>query len=302
LWAIDFGGFYLGQQGKSFSTTSFGNPALGRPIIDQSPLAGAIVNGVPVMVPNARLGLENAERVAFPGTVAGTVSANRTSNFWGAEANLRRNLVNSSDWNLDFLVGYRMLGLDESLGVSESLVSVGNQTVPAGTTFQINDRFATSNRFYGAQIGVDGEYRLGAWSFGSKIKVGMGDTQQIVDVTGNTRIVTPPPFNTVMNGQGGLLALPGTNIGHYHREMFGVVPEAAFTIGYQITPRLQATLGYNFLYWSSVARPGEQIDRNVNRTFQPFAGPPMGAAKPAFPFAGSDFWAQGLTVGLTYKW
>ena len=48
------------------------------------------------------------------------------------------------------------------------------------------------------------------------------------------------------------------------------MPEIGFTLGYDLTSRLKATVGYTLLYWSNVARPGDQIDLNVDsRQFPP---------------------------------
>ena len=65
---------------------------------------------------------------------------------------------------------------------------------------------------------------------------------------------------------GGLLALPGANIGRYTQSKFAVVPEAGVKIGYHLTPNLRLAVGYNFLYLSSVLRPGDQIDTGLDVT------------------------------------
>ena len=61
-------------------------------------------------------------------------------------------------------------------------------------------------------------------------------------------------------------------------------------------------LGGTFLYISNVARPGDQIDRVVNRTelpssqsFSPLVGGPV---RPAFNWSGTDFWATGVSFGI----
>ena len=54
-----------------------------------------------------------------------------------------------------------------------------------------------------------------------------------------------------------------TNIGHYSRNVFAVVPEVGLSVGFEVTAWLRLSLGYNFLYWSDVVRPGEQIDRVI---------------------------------------
>ena len=86
---------------------------------------------------------------------------------------------------------------------------------------------------------------------------------------------------------GGLLALP-SNIGRYDRDVFSWVPELGVTIGYQCTDHWKLFVGYNVLYWSSVVRPGEQIDRTVNANQLP---PPVGGGpnRPLFTFNANDF-------------
>ena len=42
------------------------------------------------------------------------------------------------------------------------------------------------------------------------------------------------------------------------------MPELGVTLGYQLNPCWRATLGYTFIYWSRVARAGDQIDRDIN--------------------------------------
>src|SRR5262249_6596375 len=108
---------------------------------------------------------------------------------------------------------------------------------------------------------------------------------------------------TVVVLPGGLLALP-TNIGDHSHDEFSVVPEFRINLGYQVTEHLRAFVGYTFLYWTQVVRPGEQINLNVNSTqiatsllFGPLAGP----AQPSFSFRHSDFWAQGLNLGVEFR-
>jgi hypothetical protein len=273
---IEAGGFFLGPQTTNFTASSFGNPVLARPFI------------------NAITGAEDAQLVARSGVIAGSASVGSRTTLWGAEANLRTNCWCGPNGYVDLLLGYRQLGLNESLDVTENLL------VPAGTTFLINDHFATHNRFYGAQIGAAAEYRIGRWVFDLNTKVGMGPTQQIVDISGST-VTTPPPGGGPQTvATGGLLALT-SNIGRHVRDQFTVVPEVGFNIGYLVTPRLRCFVGYNFLYWSSVARPGQAIDRTVNPNLLPpaVAG---GPARPAFNFNSSDFWAQGVTFGIEFRY
>jgi hypothetical protein len=128
--------------------------------------------------------------------------------------------------------------------------------------------------------------------------VALGDSQQLSDITGATRITLPG--GTVQSFNGGLLALP-TNIGRSRRDRFAVLPEGEVNVAYRLTQSLRVRAGYTLLYLSSVARPGDQIDRAVNSTQLP-PNTLRGPALPAFSLHGTDFWAQGVNVGVEYEY
>ena len=128
----------------------------------------------------------------------------------------------------------------------------------------------------------------------------MGGTEETINVGGSTTIADPT--TGVSTFRTGLLAQQ-TNSGRFTKDCFTVVPEVGINVGYQITDWLRAYAGYNFLYWSSVARPGDQIDRVVNPT--QIAGSPVpftGALRPAPLLKSTDFWAQGLSLGLEFRY
>src|ERR1019366_9924695 len=96
--------------------------------------------------------------------------------------------------------------------------------------------------------------------------VALGDTHQTVDINGSTRITTPGGATTVLPGD--LLAQP-SNIGHYARDQFSVVPELGLNLGYQLTRNLSVFAGYTIIYWTNVERPGDAINPRVNSTRVP---------------------------------
>ena len=290
LLGVDTSFFFLGDTNGSTSTTSNGNPLLFRPFID-------VVRNIPSV---ELVAVSNAAGVSF---LAGNFTTENSSSFWGGDFNLRTNLASGPCFFLDATAGFRYLRLDDTLNMNENLRVVNTFfdptrgiVVPAGTTFLVNDNFQTKNQFYGGQLGLSGEYRRGPWVFGVDAKVGLGDTRQTADIIGTTSINGGSPL------VGGLLA-QSSNIGHFTRDIFTVVPEIGLNVGYQITPHCRAFVGYNFLWWSSVARAGNQIDLGINTAKIPPGG--VGAAtpdRPAFSFNGSDFWAQGINVGLMFAW
>ena len=137
---------------------------------------------------------------------------------------------------------------------------------------------------------------------GVTAKLALGATQELVVIDGGTTLSQPGA--APVTAPGGVLAQT-SNIGRYFRNEFAVVPEIGLKLGWQIRPHVAANVGYNFLYWSHVVRPGDQLDRTVNPSLAPtdqLFGNGLGANRPAFDFQSSSFWAQGLTVGLTFRY
>ena len=269
LLGIEGGGFFLGRQTSSFTAASNGTPILARPFF------------------NAVTGLQDSELVAAPGIVAGSVTARTSNSFYGAEANLRSNLLCGPCWNLDVIAGYRYLGLDDDLSISESL-----QALQVPVVFALNDSFQVHNRFNGGQIGFESEWRRNRWSLDLKAKVALGDVSESVNINGST----------VANGAfaaHGLLAEP-SNIGSYHRDRFAVSPDIGLNLGYQVTDHMRAFVGYDYLYLSDVVRAADQVDLRVNPN--QLRGVAGGPALPAFNFHSSDFWAQGVSFGLEFRY
>ncbi|MGZ5827485.1 MAG: BBP7 family outer membrane beta-barrel protein, partial [Xanthobacteraceae bacterium] len=91
-----------------------------------------------------------------------------------------------------------------------------------------------------------------------------------------------------------------TNIGNFNSDRFSVVPELNARFSYQFAPGWRALVGYNFIYWTGVVRPGGVIDTAVNPTQLP-PGPLTGAARPAPRADTTDYWMHGVSVGARYE-
>ena len=232
--------------------------------------------------------------------LAGAVAVRLTTQLWGFDTNLRTNLCSGCflgcGFSVDGYVGYRYLRLDEKLLISESLTTAdGGPPI----SFAVSDQFKTKNSFNGGQVGFDTELRRGRWFLDMDSKIAVGSMHEVVDIQGSTAITDPT--GAVTRSVGGLLAQP-TNIGTYSRDRVAAVSEVGLRVGYQVTECFRVFAGYDYLYVSDVVRPGPQIDRTVNPTQIPPFGPVTGPARPAFAFHGSDFYAQGLTLGLEFRW
>lgn len=276
--------FFLAERSLTFRAASPGAPILARPFFN-------VLNG-----------MEASELVAFPGLLGGNVAVVSANQLWGTELNLRTNCWRGCFWHLDWLVGVRFLALDDHLDIAEGLMVPAPGGPLVGSSIMVQDHFGTHNLFVGGQTGLDMGFRWRRWSFDLLGKVALGNTHEELNINGFTQFGVPGLPMSVQPG--GLYALP-SNIGHYSRDRFSVVPEAGFTVGYQLTRGLRAVVGYTFLYNSSVLRPGNQIDRGLNVSQLPSQiGPGMlvGAARPAPVFRGSDFWAQGISIGLELRY
>ena len=94
-----------------------------------------------------------------------------------------------------------------------------------------------------------------------------------------------------------------SNEGSRSQNAFAVVPEFQTKLGFDITPTIRFTVGYDFMYLSNVIRPTDQIDRNIpkGQTYQQDTTQPDSSTVPARMFKATDFYAQGLNVGISAR-
>jgi hypothetical protein len=265
---------------------------------------------------DAATGTNLVDFASFPGNFAGGISVSFNSELWGLEGNYFWNVFREElgwgrpafgDLKVDLLAGFRYADLHEDLEITlGSVVLPGGvtefngQPVPVGSILVLSDGFNTRNQFYGGQIGARAEFARGPWFLDLLGKVALGDSHQAVDIRGTSTQTTTTSTTVV----GGFLAT-STNIGGVRRDRFAVLPELDVNLGYQLCPMVRVFAGYTFLYWSEVARPGDQIDTTVNLTRVPTSstfGPLSGPARPALPFKNTDFWAQGVTFGVEFRY
>ncbi len=294
-WGLGGEYFRIGEESESFTGTSSGARILARPFFNVNPTSGS-----------AR---QDAELVAFPNVIAGTVSAVATSELFGAGVHLR--YLRCCDEGCssgvfcgcpghfctrqEAMFGYRYLQLDESVSVRENL-----RGIDPVSTFNIQDRFETQNQFNGFDLGWKYRRTRGYWSTDATLRMAVGVTNQSVRINGST--TSTDSTGTQVSGPGGLLA-QNTNIGNYEQDEFSVIPELNLNLGYQLTDHFRATVGYTFLYWSNVVRPGDQIDLDLNPALLPPQQDPLtGANRPGFKFDTTDYWAQGISIGGEYRW
>ncbi len=291
--------FWVAPSSASFSASVPPFGLLARPFFNVNPT---------VMTPNVGVG-PSAEVVAGPGVAVGSVTATMRSTVWGAEVNYRRYLAGDACTRVDALVGYRYLGMTETLTVTESFNRVAGTNGAVGTPAVsgiITDQFRTQNSFHGGQVGLVGTVQRGRWSLDGRGTIAFGTVFQTADISGSQVLALTD--GTVAMVPGGLLAVPGANIGRFTQNRFAVMPEVGLNLGYQLTSRMKVFVGYNFLYLSSALRPGGVIDTNIDAARVPNLLPADSGGTPVFPprpmpqLHPSGYFIQGINFGLVYKW
>jgi hypothetical protein len=286
--AIEVGGLFLPQTSGKFNASSAQFPILARPFFSLNE------------------GIERVQFIGLPGTASGSLNINSPSELWGLELNGRCQLCCGCDYRIDALAGFRFMSLREQLEIVENVQNAPGGPDPFnGTLVVVRDSFATNNQFYGPQVGIAAQKQFGQFTIDGVFKLAMGVTHEELIIQGSQTF--PPGTPNVDPRPGGLYAL-NSNIGNFSRNRFAVMPEVGAALGYYLTENVQLTLGYNFLYWSSVVRPGDQIDRNIDLTRVPNPDPalkmlgltPLASPHPAVLFKDSDFWAQGITFGVRF--
>ena len=271
-----------------------GNPIIGRPIYDTN------------------LNAELAYQDSNPGFFSGGTNLDMCSQFLGSELNTHYEFRPSDHLRIDSLLGFRFMRLTESLTMRDNvspLVDGSGLTfegplngVPLGATLTDADHFRTENHFYGLQLGSGIRYSCKWVDANLWGKIALGASDQEADIYGTTTL--HDPLTGAQTAGGGIYALP-SNSGVHTRTVLAFVPEGGLNFGVNVLPCLRLTAGYSFLYWSSVVRPGAQIDRFVNPTQVPSDnsyGTLTGAQRPLFRFNEESFWMHTLTFGLDFHY
>jgi hypothetical protein len=279
-FGIEGSAFFLQEKSTGFGAA---DPSGTGNFVINEPLAGATFN----------------TQVSGPGMATGAALVSTSSCFAGGEINGLFNIYRDNSWSIRLLGGFRYLELNETLTVTNSSTllssvdytdTMGNTlvTAPAGSFASAWDFFGTRNQFYGGQLGARFEGNAGRWIFSGAGKLALGATHEVITINGNT-LVSPVNAGPVTL-QGGNFAT-STNSGRFADTRFAVAPEIQLSVGYQLGAHVCLLAGYNFLWLSSVARPGNQMDNVYD-----------GVTRPGVPMASSSFWAQGLTFSCLFRY
>lgn len=237
---------------------------------------GLGVVNVPQATPTPGGLVQSPLYVGFPGLTRGTVTASLQTNLLGGDTNVRRSWRASDAFRIDLLGGYRYLHLGDSLSDSFDVLPANGSLAPR---LMGEDSVRTRNDFHGGQVGLGATGRIGRFTVEVQSTVALGVTVGDLDQS-RTRAVFGAPVSAL-----GSNATPLVLAAHNQTDYFSVMPEFGVKLGWQPIDHVRLTVGYDVLYWSRVRRAQEQYDQSAT-----------------LRDTTTDFWAQGLVLGLELRY
>jgi hypothetical protein len=276
-FGVEAGGFYLSTKA-------------GSGLVASTALAGGTGIYIPALRPD--LGRPGALTISDPVSgFAGVVGVSTDAALCGAELNLIHNWARGECISIDVLTGVRYINLQEHLsetGLSRDLILLND--------FTFTDRFTTSNRFYGGQVGAQGTVNWD-WFFASvRGTLAIGANEESVQIDGSSRLTGTATGNFV----GGFFSQP-SNVGHRSSTDLSVIPQLSLKMGINCFGCATIFAGYDCLYWCRTVRPGNQIDSRVDTPISLGGSAPI-QRTPLPLFERSDFWAQGFSLGFSVQY
>jgi Putative beta barrel porin-7 (BBP7) len=270
---------------------------------------------------------------------ATTITGTSSSGLWGGELNARRTWYDDTQDPLfgqrfGGLIGFRYVDFHEDLFVSNAvqffqpLAANGqpefpdrnglglplNTNLPTNLDYSTQDAIRTTNHFYGGQIGFDWDMYYSRLSLDIRADIGLGVMHQTIDVFGATQtsstitlapnvFVNPPPSTTSTSTPGGLFS-SALDQGRHTRNRIAFIPDVNVKLGYQVFSSLRAYVGYDFLYLSSVARPGNQTALAATNIQATVGGTPttLTFTQPAFRYDATGLAVNGFNFGVEYRY
>ena len=314
IFTVEVNGFAFQRQSVLLGARSDGN---GLPRLDR-PFFIADTND-PLVFP-----------ISLPNQLTGGLQTSLSTQLAGTDANLSVRLFDDSSFRFEVLGGFRYASLRERVNVLQEsqvivtdpsvVVTAGSLgTLSPGSSITISDNLRVSNNFYGGQLGLRSGWRFNSFFATFTGTAALGENDEFVHTSGSTSVL-PGPASAVGNpamtfvrvgGESGLhlnqglFSGPG-NIGVFSHTQGSFIGEANLTFGFDLTPRLHLFAGYSFFYWSRVLRASNQLDQTISPSSplvnQPAtAGSPSVNDRPTVLFKQSDFWGQGLNIGLAFE-
>jgi hypothetical protein len=292
--AFEVGVLVIGRDGDNFNAASNGTPVLARPFF------------------NTQTNASDADLVAFPGLLAGTVHVRTASDLIGTEVNYRCALACLScgcdcdggscaaagpgDCTVDFLIGYRSMRYRDKIVIDTTRRNLDPANVVSNRPL-VEDSFYGRTLFDGGQIGLEARTERENFFLLARGTAALGMNNSRTDVNGFSDVVS----NGVTTQQRVGLLTGRTNIAFYQAADTGFVSEMTLRAGYRLGQHLTFSVGYTGLFFSGVMKSAPLIDRFVNTTQIPPATL-TGPDRPALIQHDTNTWAHAVSLGLAWNY
>jgi hypothetical protein len=192
------------------------------------------------------------------------------------------------------LAGYQFAQINEDLLIesfTQSGATAGRQSIA------VSDLFDAQNEFQGGVFGLRGDYRCGQFGIELLGRFGFGNMRQSILISGST--TTTDASGATSTRASGLLAQT-TNRGLHEQDKFSFMDEAGVKLAFYPVERLKLSVGYSLMYWSSVVRPGFEVNTSIDGRLLTSL-PPANATQPSFAFDPTDYLVHGLNFGAELR-
>ncbi|MSU78745.1 MAG: hypothetical protein EXS16_11710 [Gemmataceae bacterium] len=227
------------------------------------------------IIPPTTIGSETAQVISIPigsavGAQGGTIDITSNLVFWGIDAKVYLPLGESDLIGLRLSVGYKHMTLRENIRIFTQSGGVVGGTqfngfrLPDGIfSNTTTDNFETTNNFDGGTIGLRGTLNRQRWSLNADVNFGFGPSTYDVNINGNTVLVPVIENRATQSADGGILALH-SNSGITSVSALALTFEASVGLSFQVNQAIRLFGGFNYLWWSPIARPGDYINNTID--------------------------------------
>jgi hypothetical protein len=283
---FEIGYFFLGTRTFNQNTRDF--------------LGGPVTNfGLPYT--DATTGATSVLPLAQPGLTNSYLNAATSVRVQGWEVNAVANVVDEKYVKLNAIIGWRYFQAQEGLRIEQTQFRVDD-----GSVIRTADQFDAHNRFNGGQLGLHTDLTRGLVFCELTAKIAFGRTYEVVKNEGATIFQPMSIYGPVTRAYGGSgLYVQPSSAGRSASGAFAVLPEGTVKFGFRFGDSGRVYVGYSFLYLSDAVRPGDQVDRTLHPNQVPLvsgAAPVFSGDRPSRLFNRSDFWTQGLIIGLETRY
>ena len=190
---------------------------------------------------------------------------------------------------LDFITGWNYSRIADNVQINtSSTVTETGGSIPVGTVSTTVDQFRARNDFNGGILGLMWQRDCDVWTWNVLARMSLGNMHETIDIDGSSTIAVPGQTPTTTPSG---VYTAASNIGRQSRNEFTAITEVGLNLAYRFAPCTQLRVGYSFLYVNDVLTAASAIN--------PTIGTAGGNTQPQFTFKHSDYWLQGLNLGIT---